>query len=89
MCYPDENYNNEEMNTVWAQDRSFLKLRNCEIYYKLPLRTISKVAMRHAKVYVRGIDLLCFDHIKKSDPEALGNVYPATRSINAGLAIEF
>jgi hypothetical protein len=42
-----------------------------------------------AKVYVRGTDLLCFDHIKIADPESYGATSPLTRSVLAGLAVEF
>ncbi|GAK36022.1 hypothetical protein SDC9_158232 [bioreactor metagenome] len=45
--------------------------------------------MKGAKVYVRGTDLLCFDHIKIADPESYGATSPLTRSVLAGLAVEF
>lgn len=79
--------NNLKSSSVWLADRSFLKLRNCEVYYKLPKAFLWR--MKTAKIYVRGIDLLCFDSIDLSDPEAMGTSYPATRSVNVGLAIGF
>jgi TonB-linked SusC/RagA family outer membrane protein len=81
--------NNLQTSSVWLADRSFLKLRNCEVYYKLPTSLLSKIRMRTGKVYVRGVDLLCFDKINITDPEAMGTVYPATRSVHVGLAIGF
>jgi hypothetical protein len=45
--------------------------------------------MKNAKVYVRGVDLLCFDSIDQLDPEAMNNSYPATRSIHVGLSVGF
>jgi TonB-linked SusC/RagA family outer membrane protein len=80
--------NNLKNSSVWLADRSFLKLRNCEIYYKLPSSFLDKIKMKTAKIYVRGIDLLCFDSIDLSDPEQTTS-YPATRSLNIGLSIGF
>jgi len=70
-------------------DRSFLKLRNCEVYYKLPSSWLNRFWVKNAKVYVRGVDLLCFDSIDQLDPEAMNNSYPATRSIHVGLSVGF
>lgn len=81
--------NNLVTSSVWLADRSFLKLRNCEVYYKLPSSFLSKIRMKNAKVYVRGVDLLCFDSIDLTDPEAMGTSYPATRSVHVGLSVGF
>lgn len=81
--------NNLLTSSLWLADRSFLKLRNCEVYYKLPSSWLNKFWVKNAKVYVRGVDLLCFDSIDQLDPEAMINSYPATRSIHVGLAVGF
>jgi TonB-linked SusC/RagA family outer membrane protein len=85
----ESNANNFQTNSVWLADASFLKLRNCEVYYKLPVNLLSKLRMKTGKVYVRGVDLLCFDHIDISDPESIGVAYPLTRSVNFGFAFGF
>jgi tonB-linked outer membrane protein, susC/ragA family len=81
--------NNLQTNSLWLADRSFLKLRNCEVYYKLPSSWLNRFWVKNAKVYVRGVDLLCFDSIDQLDPEAMNNSYPATRSIHVGLSVGF
>ena len=81
--------NNSQTSTVWLADRSFLKLRNCEVYYRFPKALLQPIRMTSARLYARGVDLFCWDHIKKFDPEAIGDVYPATRSVHIGLAVEF
>ena len=81
--------NNLRNSSVWLTDRSFLKMRNCEVYYKLPSSFLQKIRMGNAKFYVRGVDLLCFDGINLTDPEAMGIAYPATRSVHVGLAVGF
>ena len=79
--------NNLQTSSLWLADRSFLKLRNCEVYYKLPSSWLNRFWVKNAKVYVRGVDLLCFDSIDQLDPEAMNNSYPATRSIHVGLSV--
>ena len=84
------NNNNFQTNTLWLADRSFLKLRNVEIYYNFPERWMKRTKiMNSARIYVRGNDLLCFDHIKIADPESYGVKNPLTRSVVAGLTIGF
>ena len=83
------NANNYRNSTLWLADRSFLKLRDLEIYYNLPKSLLEKTKIVNgAKVYVRGVDLLCFDHIDENDPEALG-IYPVNRSVALGLSVTF
>lgn len=81
--------NNLQTSSLWLADRSFLKLRNCEVYYKLPSSWLNRFWVKNAKVYVRGVDLLCFDSIDQLDPEAMNSSYPATRSVHVGLSVGF
>lgn len=84
------NNNNYQANTLWLADRSFLKLRSVELYYKFPQAVMKKSRiLSNAKIYVRGIDLLCFDKIKIADPEAYQAGFPLTQSVAAGLTIGF
>lgn len=84
------NANNYQTNSVWLSDRSFLKLRNLEVYYKLPKSWLQSVKIvNNAKIYVRGVDLFCFDKLEVSDPESYGATNPLTRSVVAGLTIGF
>lgn len=82
--------NNYRNSTWWLRDRSFLKLRNVEIYYNLPETWLQKTkVLNKAKLYVRGNDLLCFDHLKETDPETYDSTTPTTSSVVFGLAISF
>lgn len=86
----DNNQNNYQTNSLWLADRSFLKLRHVELYYKFPKALTEKTKiLSDAKVYVRGVDLLCIDKIDVADPESYGATYPLTRSVVAGLTIGF
>ncbi len=90
------NQNNYQKSTWWLKDASYLRLRNLEVYYKFPKSLLNALkVVDNAKIYVRGIDLLCFDHIKNSSPEMLnyaddsGATNPLTRSVVVGLQIGF
>lgn len=85
----ESNDNNNQSSSVWLKNGAFLKLRNAEVYYNFPKELISQIGMSRAKLYVRGIDLFCWDHLdKKIDPEALNGI-PTNRSINIGLQVGF
>ena len=43
--------NNLQTSSLWLADRSFLKLRNCEVYYKLPSSWLNRFWVKNAKVY--------------------------------------
>ena len=86
----EDNQNNYTVNSVWLADRSFLKLRNVEVYYHLPATLFNNSRfIKNAKFYVRGIDLLCLDHIKRADPECYDADYPVTRSVSLGVILGF
>lgn len=44
--------NNLQTSSLWLADRSFLKLRNCEVYYKLPSSWLNRFWVKNAKVYL-------------------------------------
>ena len=84
------NANNYQTSTFWMRDRSFLKLRNVEVYYNFPKTLMQKTGfMKTAKLYVRGIDLLCFDHIDEADPECYGVTAPLNKSVVVGVQLSF
>lgn len=84
------NANNYQTSTYWQRDRSFLKLRNVEVYYNFPKTLMEKTGfMNGAKLYVRGVDLLCFDHIDEADPENYGVSAPANKSVVVGVQLSF
>ncbi len=84
------NANNYQTSTLWMRDRSFLKLRNLEVYYNLPtafLRDNLKV-VNGAKVYLRAVDLFTTSNVPENDPECYG-VNPVNKSISFGLSVNF
>ena len=84
------NKNNYQNSTLWLCDRSYLKLRTLEVYYNLPKSVFNTIKfMNAAKIYLRGNDLFCWDHIKGKDAEGYGATQPTTRSIALGVRMTF
>ena len=81
--------NNAQNSTIWYRNVSWLKMRDCEIYYKLPASVIEPLKITGAKVFVQGQNLLSFDNIDAMDAENLNTGYPVMKSVNIGLSVEF
>lgn len=82
--------NNFRTSSLWLENRSFLKLRSVEISYSFSQDLLKKTKfISGLKLYVRGTDLLCFDHIKQADPESYGAIDPLTKSVFVGANVRF
>lgn len=81
--------NNTQASDVWYKKVHFLKMRNCEIYYKLPASLLSKIRLSALKVFVQGENLLSFDNVDAMDAEVLSTAYPIFKSVNVGLTVTF
>ena len=84
--------NNSQASTWWLRDMSFLRLKSMELGCSLPPAWMNKVGVRHARLFVRGANLLTFSKFKLWDPEldtSDGLKYPFSRSISVGLNIDF
>lgn len=82
------NPNNERQSTLWYKDASFLKLRNCEVYYKLPQLILERISVSDLKISLRGENLYTWSSYR-GDPEMTGFIYPTLKGISAGLSISF
>ncbi len=87
----ESNSNNYRTSTTWLVNRTFLKLRNLEIYYNFPKELVRKSTfIDNARVYVRANDLFSIDNMHGVvDPEAIYSYTPLNRSIVVGLSIGF
>ena len=81
--------NNAQNSTIWYRNVSWLKLRDCEVYYKLPASVIEPLKITGAKLFVQGQNLLSFDNIDAMDAENLNTGYPVMKSVNFGLSVQF
>ena len=83
------NSNNSQASDVWYKPVHFLKMRNAEVYYKIPARVLSKVSVAAAKIFIQGENLLSFDNVEAMDAEVLSTAYPMFKGVNAGITLTF
>ena len=81
--------NNAQNSTIWYRNVSWLKLRDCELYYKLPTKLIEPLKISGVKVFLQGQNLLSFDNIDALDAENLNTGYPVMKSVNIGFNVTF
>ena len=81
--------NNAQNSTIWYRNVSWFKLRDCELYYKLPASLVGRMNVTGAKLYVQGQNLLSVSSIKALDAENLNTGYPVMKAVNVGLSIVF
>ena len=81
--------NNAQNSTIWYRNVSWFKLRDCELYYKLPAKVIEPLRITCARVFVQGQNLLSFDNINAMDAENLNTGYPVMKAVNIGLSVQF
>ena len=81
--------NNAQESTIWYRSINWLKLRDCELYYKLPAKALRSMKMSDAKIFVQGQNLLSFDNIAAMDAENLNTGYPVLQSVSLGLSVVF
>ena len=81
--------NNAQNSTIWYRNVNWLKLRDCELYYKLPAKVIEPLRITCARVFVQGQNLLSFDNIDAMDGENLNTGYPVMKGVNIGLSVQF
>jgi TonB-linked SusC/RagA family outer membrane protein len=79
-------------NDYWLRSSDYIRLKNFEVGYSLPVTLTQKVGVSNLRVYINGLNLFTIDKLKVYDPEssnALGQYYPQARIINTGLTLTF
>jgi TonB-linked SusC/RagA family outer membrane protein len=85
--------NNYLPSSFWMKNAAYLRLKNIQLGYTLPISLISKWGMNALKVYVGGQNLLTRDKFWKGydveTPVGTGNAYPQVKVYTVGLDIKF
>jgi len=81
--------NNAQASTIWYRSVNWLKMRDCELYYRLPASLLGRVKISDAKLFVQGQNLLSFDNIPAMDAENLNTGYPVMKAVTMGLSVIF
>lgn len=81
-----------QLNDFYVLNTQYLRLKNLQIGYQLPVHLAKKFNAELVRVYVSGINLLTLDNLgnKDLDPEMSGiTKFPPTRTFNIGLNVTF
>ncbi|MEO6915821.1 MAG: SusC/RagA family TonB-linked outer membrane protein, partial [Chitinophagaceae bacterium] len=86
--------NNTYNSTLFLFNSSYVRLKNFQIYYDLPISASKKMGMKNARIYVSGQNLLTFSKLPKAlgiDPEINSATagYPLVAIYTTGLNISF
>lgn len=86
-----ESNNNAAKSDFWIQDASYLRLKNVQLGYTLPVSLIKKLSVSRLRVYASIQNALTIDNMKGGyDPEtAGGRTYPVARVYSLGLNLRF
>lgn len=79
-------------NTYWLRSSDYLRLKNVELGYNLPVSISRRAGMSNLRIYVSALNLATWDKLKIYDPEATtgnGQYYPQSRIISSGVSVTF
>lgn len=79
--------NNYEVSDFWIRDADYIKLRNIELGYTLPVMPAKKLSKM--RFFLRGVNILTVSKWKYSDPEFVGIGYPPVKTYLLGLNFNF
>lgn len=86
--------NKNASSSLFLYNASYVRLKNIEIGYSLPLKWIKNAYLQRVRIYAQGLNLLTFDGLGDVDvdPETKdgdGTWYPIQRVINFGINVTF
>lgn len=82
----------QDWNDFFIEDRSFIRLKNAEIGYRLPTKLVRKIGSNEVRIYANGFNLITWDNMrtKDFDPEVNNSLsYPVYQVFNTGVNITF
>lgn len=86
---PVQNY----ASTYFLKDASFLRLRNLQLGYTMPVRLISRASMKSLRIYASADNVFTVSKFPGLDPERAGDgnyvTYPQTRTFTLGAMVQF
>jgi TonB-linked SusC/RagA family outer membrane protein len=83
---------NHVPNDFFIMDRSFVRLKNIELAYTLPPKSLQRIGIKLLRVYVSGQNVFTWDKLKMDhlDPENNASLgYPVTKMVNFGCNVTF
>lgn len=86
---------NQQVQTGYLQNASYIRLKNVQLGYSLPTSMVEKLSLTKLRLYVSGENLLTISNVAKMfDPESIGggsggngNAYPLQKTVSFGLSL--
>lgn len=85
--YANGKDNNKKTSSFWLQNSSYLRLKELQIGYTIPINILKKTGLEKLRLFVSGYNLLTFTKIDLLDPESTssdGRYYPQQKTISLG-----
>ncbi|WP_236973464.1 SusC/RagA family TonB-linked outer membrane protein [Membranihabitans maritimus] len=87
-------HSNYRPSSFWVYDASYIRLRNLQLGYNLPIDVLNKVALTNMRIYFLGQNLFTVNNMPPGiDPNVngreTGSFYPVTEIYSIGLDIKF
>jgi TonB-dependent starch-binding outer membrane protein SusC len=96
---PTISFNNMAQTDRWLESGSYVRVRNLELAYTIPVNVTSKVNFSSARVYISGQNLFTITKYKGLDPDVQGTGvisrgfdagnWPSSRIISVGIQADF
>ena len=80
---------NAQPSAFWVQNKSYLRLKNVQIGYKIPKKLLQKLDISQLRLYTSLENMLTFTSYKGIDPEISGTTYPTMKQITVGVNVVF
>ena len=89
---------NQAVKSYYIEDGSYLRAKNIQLAYNLPLVLANKIGLERARIYIQGVNLFTVTKYSGLDPELGGNdnafgvdggQYPNTKQYILGLNLSF
>jgi TonB-dependent starch-binding outer membrane protein SusC len=86
--------NNAQFSDFYVEDVSYLRLRNIELGYNLPIDISKKAGIQKLRIFASGQNLLTFTKLKNFDPErasggATDQLTPLFKVFTTGINLKF
>ena len=95
--YPRQAYDiakNRQVSSRYLQNGAFLRLKNVQLGYTIPVSILNKISIEKARIYISAENIVTFKSLQKAfDPEALtgqygsGKIFPLSKTISFGINV--
>ncbi len=85
--------NNEKSSSFWMRNAAYLRLKNIQLGYTLPVALTQRAGIKMARVFANGQNLLTWDKFwdgyDVESPVGSGRAYPQVKMLSFGLDVSF